>query len=101
MLQETRTHAIVYQVLDQVLADGTVAAPSRGAMFSAIDDLRHSLAPAGELRRAESISIEMHKLEWALQQGNVSASQAALSQLRALAADWLDSRICGEEQAGC
>jgi hypothetical protein len=85
---------MVYQVLDQVLADRTVAAKSRGAMFSVIDELRQGTAPAEDLRRAERISIAMHRLEWALQQGDRVARETALADLRALAAGWLDSRIC-------
>lgn len=95
MLQETSTRAAVYQVLDQVLADGSVAPSSRAAMFSVIDRLRETSAPVADLRRAERISIEILKLESALRQGDAGASDGALHELKVLAASWLDSRICG------
>ena len=94
MLHEACISATVYQVLDQVLADGTVAPRSRGMMFSVVDSLKHGPAAIEDVRRAERIAIEMHKLEWALQQGNPAHSCAALNELRSLAALWLDSRIC-------
>jgi hypothetical protein len=95
MLQQSETRAAVYQVLDQVLADRTVSAPSRGAIFSVIDSLRQRSAAAEELRRAETIALEMHKLEWALRRGDIAASDAAISELQMLAVSWLDSSICG------
>jgi hypothetical protein len=80
-------------VLDQLLADQAVAAGARGAMFSVVDSLRANLAPTAEVRRAERISIEMHKLQWALQQRDDAAARAALDELKALAVSWLDARI--------
>jgi hypothetical protein len=95
MFEQSGTRALVYEVLDQVLADRTVAAPSRGAIFSAVDQLRQTCAPEPELRRAERISIEMHKLQWARLRGDHAASEAALQELKRLAASWLDCRIRG------
>jgi len=95
MLQETSARSVVYQVLDQVLADRAVSACSRRAIHSVIDDLREKKRPSVEVRRAESVAIEMHKLEWALQGNNDAASQADLNELKSLAVSWLDARICG------
>ena len=94
MLQETAISATVYQVLDQVLADASVASSSRCAMFFVIDSLRQISAPVEDIRRAEAISLQIHKLEWALQKRDAAGSTAALDELRLLAAGWLDSRIC-------
>ena len=85
--------ALAYQVLDQVLADQSVAAGAQGAMFSVVDCLRASSAPADDVRRAERISIEMHKLQWARQQQDDTAGCTALGELKALAASWLNARI--------
>jgi hypothetical protein len=93
ILGQDSARAIAYQALDQVLADELVAPGNRGAMFSVIDCLRASSAPIGEVRRAEGISIEMHKLQSALQQQDDGAARAALDQLKALAVSWLDARI--------
>ena len=57
MLADANAHAIVYQVLDEVLANGSVPAGARGAMFAAVDELRAATADADEVRRAERISI--------------------------------------------
>jgi hypothetical protein len=93
MLGHDGARAVAYRVLDQVLADQAVAAGARGAMFSVVDSLRSSSAPIGEVRRAERISIEMHKLQCALQQQDDAGARAALDELRALAVSWLDARI--------
>ena len=93
MVGHDSAHAVAYQVLDQVLADQAVSAGARGAIFSVVDCLRASCAPLGEIRRAERVSIEMHRLQWALQLGDEATARAALEELKALAVSWLDSRI--------
>jgi hypothetical protein len=93
MLGHDSARAVAYQVLDQVLADQAVAAGARGAMFSVVDSLRANSAPIGEVRRAERISIELHKLQWARQQRDDEAPAAALDALKTLAVSWLDARI--------
>jgi hypothetical protein len=95
MLNYDNARAVAYEVLDQVLADEAVAAGARGAMFSVVDSLRASSAPHGEVRRAERISIELHKLEWARQQQDDEAAAVALDELKTLAVSWLDARIIG------
>ena len=94
MLGHVDAHAVVYQVLDEVLAQGCVPASARGAMFAVVDELRAATAGSDEVRRAERISIEMHKFEWALRQGDDFAIRAAHEQLKSLAAEWIDTRIC-------
>ena len=59
-----------------------------------MDSLRASAAPIEQVRCAENISVEMHKLEWALQRRDDEATGAALDTLRTLAANWLSTRIC-------
>jgi hypothetical protein len=95
MLDETNARAVAYQVLDKALADESIHPGARGAMFSVVDALRGSAAPTEDLRRAECISIGIHRLEWALQVRDENASRRALDELRALAADWLNARISG------
>ena len=94
MLQDLGAHALVYQVLDEVLAGGSVPPGVRGAMFSVIDDLRANSGVAEDARRAEQISVEIHKLEWALRQGDAAAAATARDALKGLAADWINTRIC-------
>ena len=94
MLGHVDAHAIVYQVLDEVLAQKCVPAGARAAMFTVVDELRAATADDDQLRRAERISIEMHKLEWALRRSDAAASRAAHDQLKALAGEWVNMRIC-------
>lgn len=96
MIPEAKARAVAYQVLDQILANKCVAP---GAMFSAVDTLRRNAAPAEDVRRVESISIETEKLEWALQRRKEAESEAALDELKALAAEWLNVRICGPRRS--
>lgn len=94
MLADMSANAIVYQVLDEVLRQKCVPAGARAAMFSVIDELRAATAGGEDVRRAERISVEMHKLEWALRLGEAPATEAAHMQLKALAAEWISTRIC-------
>jgi hypothetical protein len=93
VLADVSTNAVVYQVLDEVLSQRCVPAGARAAIFAVVDDLRSAAAGEGELRRAELISVEMHKLEWALHRGDAQATEATHERLKSLAAEWIDSRI--------
>jgi hypothetical protein len=93
MLDESSAIAITYQVLDELLTERRVSASSRGAMFAVVDSLRACGSAEDHIRRAENISVEIHKLEWALQRRDAAASRLALDQLRGFAAGLLDARI--------
>ena len=97
MLRHDTARAVVYQVLDQVLADQAVATGARGALFSVVDTLRANSAPIDEIRRAEGISIELHKLQCARQQHDDAGATAALDELKLLAASCLTARIDGRK----
>lgn len=94
MLHDIGAQAVVYQVLDEVLAGTGVPAGARGAMFGVVDDLRAGSAPADEVRRAEQISIGIHRLEWALCRHDDRSAEAAREELKAPASEWINSRIC-------
>ena len=94
MLIGVDAHAVVYQVLDEILASSGVPAGARGAMFAVVDDLRAGIGEGEGLRRAERISIEIHKLEWALRRRDSSAAHVAREQLKAMSAEWINMRIC-------
>ena len=93
MLAEVGAHAVVYQMLDEVLAGQTVPAGARGAIFAVVDELRAATGDAEGLRRAARVSIEIHKLEWALRQSDASAAHIAREQLKALSVEWINTRI--------
>lgn len=94
-MDTTAVRANAYQVLDRVLAEKVVGPGVRGTIYAVVDVLRSSGAQIEELRRAEGISIAIHRLEWAQQQRDEASSALALDELKALAASWLNSRICG------
>lgn len=94
MLAQDSAHALVYRALDQVLADHMICTGTSRSIFAAIDHLSASAAPADQVRRAEDIAIQIHRLQWALQQRDDAASEAALCSLKELAADWINTRIC-------
>jgi hypothetical protein len=93
VLDENNAHVGVYRVLDEVLSGSAVPPGAKGAMFSIIDHLRHSAVPLEELRRAEQISLEIHKLESALQGSDAAAVQVARDELKALAAACIQQRV--------
>lgn len=93
MLDENNAHVGVYRVLDEVLSGTAVPPGAKGAMFSIIDHLRHSAVPLEELRRAEQISVEIHKLESALRGSDQTAVKIARTELKALAAAWVQQRV--------
>ena len=93
VLYYQNAHVGVYQVLDQVLGSIAVPPGAMGAMFSIIDHLRSSSHPAEDLRRAERISIEIHKLEAALRRSDSLAASSARGMLKSLAVAWLDARL--------
>ena len=94
MLAQNSAQVLVYRALDQVLADHMISAGTSRSIFAAIDNLKASAAPPDQVRRAEDIAIQIHRLQWALQQRDDAASEAALSSLKDLAADWINTRIC-------
>jgi hypothetical protein len=93
VLAGVNAHAVVYQVLDEVLSGECLPAGARGAIFSVVDQLRAVTGDADEVRRAERVSIEIHKLEWALRRGDVAAAGAAREELKVLSAEWINTRI--------
>lgn len=93
MLDENNAHIGVYRVLDEVLNGTAVPPGAKGAMFAIIDHLRHSAVPRDDLRRAEQISVEIHRLESALWSSDDVAVQVARDELKALATEWIQKRV--------
>jgi hypothetical protein len=93
MIPDSEAHALVYQALDQVLTDKVISPGTSRAMHAAIDTLKTKAAPSEHVRSAENIAIEIHRLQWTLQQADKKGSQAALRKLKSLAGSWVDMRI--------
>lgn len=93
MLADLNANAVVYQVLDDIIRSKSIPAGARAALFDVVDELRSMAGDASQVRRAEQISIEIHKLEWALRRGDAFAADASRQQLRSHAAEWINTRI--------
>lgn len=93
MLSSTRARADVYQVLDHVMRGGTTPPGTNGLLFSAIDVLRKTSAPAEDVKRVEQIAVAVHRLEWANRIANEPMKNAVVGELTSLAAEWINSRI--------
>ena len=93
MIYENIARIGVYRVLDDLIAGTSVPPGTKGALFSLIDQLRGHVAPIEDLRGAERISIEVHRLEQALRRRDELAVEAARDALKSLAAAWLQRRI--------
>lgn len=93
MFDDRDAHIDVNQVLDGLFASTAVPPGARGAVLATIDHLRTSSYPVEDVRRAERISVEIHKLESALRRSDECATQAARDEMKSLAAAWLQSRI--------
>jgi hypothetical protein len=93
MFSASNEQALVYQVLDDVLAGGSLPPTCRGTIFAAVDALRFNADDQQLVRAAEEVSVELHKLEWALQRGDGAAAAGARKSLKKIAANLLNSRI--------
>lgn len=82
-------HALVYQALDQVLSDGTIAPGTPSAVFAAIDQLQNNAAPRKHVTCAENIAIEIHRLRCSLTLSDQHGSKAVVERLSALAEEWM------------
>jgi hypothetical protein len=85
-------HAIVYQVLDDVLHGNAVRPGARGALFSVVDELRARDGMADDARWAEKVSLGIHQLECALHNGNPDELVHVRRELTALAGERMNSR---------
>jgi hypothetical protein len=88
-------HVIVYQVLDQVIGREVPPPGAKATIHSIIDDLHAAAAPRHMIEQAEGISLQLHCLEHAIAQRDVSLAASARQKLMLIASTWLDKRIRG------
>lgn len=60
----------------------------RGVIYSEIDHLQASSAPANKINVAERISVTLLQLEWAVQKGDEAKQDKARQQLSELRESW-------------
>lgn len=89
MTRNINAHSLVYQALDQVLADRTIMPATPGALFRAIDEMQLTWAPREHIRQAETIAVEIQRLQNALQRSDRRESRTVLRRLKKLSAGWM------------
>jgi len=78
----------VCSVLDSVATSSDRPANWRNAIYVAIDQLRASSASDDKIETAERISINLLKLEWAVQMGDKEKQEKVRMQLSELSEAW-------------
>jgi hypothetical protein len=80
----------VYQVLDDVLG-GHISPPGAKATIHAIiDDLRRVAAAPELVAETEGISVQLHRLEWAMVRGDSEQALQARNSLKSTSSSWLN-----------
>jgi hypothetical protein len=87
------THVEIYRILDDALGQPVPSPGWRGSIHAVIDDLRRCRDSAELVRLAETISLNLHQLEWARKNGNRDTEKEARHGLADAAAAWLNFRI--------
>lgn len=90
-MSEASTYTSIYQVLEQVCFARSVPAGTRGAVYSAIDSLRGAAAPSDHIAVAERIAVALHKLEWALADGDEESITDVQRELPLAGSEWLQT----------
>ena len=85
---------MVYSLIDEALAGGAVPPGAKGALYRVIDELRLRRVDPYRPALAERISIQLHRLESALHLRDRAAGDVARDDLRRLAVEWIEGRLC-------
>ena len=93
LIHETRK--ALYDLLEQVLRAQPVPPGAKGLLYRVVDQLRASPAPEDQLRTAEGISLQLHRLDAALLSKDAAAAGLIRNELKASAASWVQSCVCG------
>ena len=90
---ESQSYLTIYRVLDDVCFAEAAPAGARGAIYRSIDGLRRSGAPAEHVELAERISLALHKLDWAIRNGDEAEAKQVRVELQTAGASWLQTPI--------
>ena len=86
---------MVYSLIDEALAGGAVPPGAKGGLYRVIDELRLHRVDPHRAALAERISIQLHRLESALHVRDRAVGDRARDDLRQLAVEWIEERLCG------
>ena len=78
----------VCRVLDELTTPAVTPVGWRGPIYSAIDHLRASSAPAEQVELAERISVTLLQLDWAILKGDGAKQEIVREQLSTLGKKW-------------
>ena len=78
----------VCRVLDELSTPSVTPVGWRGPIYSAIDHLRASSAPAEQVELAERISVTLLQLDWAILKGDAAKQESVREQLSTLNEKW-------------
>lgn len=78
----------VYQVLDEALTASITPPGARAIIHGIIDDLRRVAAQPQLVAQTEEISIQLHRLEWAVSRNDATSASQAREALRSIARLW-------------
>jgi hypothetical protein len=100
MVNASNDQALVYQVLDEVVAGRPVSPRSRAIIHSVIDRQRSGPGITAEVHRTEDVSIALHKLEWALRRGDRETVEEVRQNLKSIAVEFLNQSIHSRNSTG-
>lgn len=80
----------VYQVLDEVLSAQIAPPGAKATIHAIIDDLRRVAASPELVAQTEHISVQLHRLEWAVARGDAALASQARDGLKSIASSWLN-----------
>jgi hypothetical protein len=91
--EDDLVYGAVYRLLDELRTAQVVPVGALGTIYSSIDQLWSSRAPAEHIAVAEGISIAMLRWESARRNGDGGAEESAQADLKALTKNWLEMRL--------
>lgn len=89
MISQSEPHAVIYQVLDDVLGGTAVPASAFRRLSAVVDNLRYGPRDQRSLLLAEQVSIWLHKMHTASQQRDTESADTARHHLKDSAVDLL------------
>ena len=83
----------ISEVLEKLHSTKVVPVGAFGKMFTILDRLRATRAPAEHIELAEQISVAFHRLELARRKQDPDAAECAFEQLKVLSDLWAETSI--------
>lgn len=95
MVDDRNLNETVYHILEGVLRGTTAPPGAKGHIFRVIDQLKAQHGTGEAVNLAERISLLLLRFEGTLRDANQAASENVRTEIRQLAALWIQLRISG------